>query len=243
MKIQFLSDVHLEFGDFKLPETDADVIVLAGDIHPGVVGIEWALESTTKPVIYVLGNHEFYHYDYKKNLAACRKLAKGSHVHVLERNSVVLNGVRFLGCSLWTDYNLYGQADAHSQLAELGMNDYYMISNGDDNIEASFIAGIHKKSVNWLLKQRSHSEPLVVVSHHAPTERSLHQEPDQDPLLAAYASELSPLIQKLDPKLWIHGHLHFNSDYFVGSTRVMANPRGYTHRLNADFNPTLVVEI
>ena len=243
MKIQFLSDVHLEFGNFKLPKTEADVIVLAGDIHPGVYGVEWALLSTTKPVIYVMGNHEYYHHDYKKNLSACRKMTKGSHVHLLERNSIVLNGVRFLGCSLWTDFNLYGQADLHSQLAELGMNDYHMISNGDDKLQASFIASIHKKSVSWLAKQRSHPEALVVVSHHAPTERSLHQEPGNDPLLAAYASELCPLIQKLEPKLWIHGHIHFNSDYFVGSTRVMSNPRGYIHRLNPEFNPILVIEI
>ena len=243
MKVQILSDIHLEFGDFYLPPTDADAIILAGDIHPGVGGIEWALEATKKPVFYILGNHEFYHHDYKKTLTACRKLAKDSHVHVLENKSFVLKGVRFLGCSLWTDFNLFGEPEAHALEAQFGMNDYHMISNGNTNLHPDFIKTVHQKSIAWLESYIGSKEPLVVISHHAPTAESLHQEDEYDTLLAAYASELSELILKLKPKLWAHGHLHFNSDYKVGNTRVVCNPRGYSHRLNRDFRDNLVIEI
>ncbi len=107
MRIRLLSDLHLETGPFTWEDQGEDVVVLAGDIGVGVTGIEWA-KTIPKPVIYVAGNHEHYGQDIYDNIKAMRACAKGSNVHYLENNAVLLtvNGetVRFLGCTLWTDF-------------------------------------------------------------------------------------------------------------------------------------------
>src|ERR1035437_9712065 len=107
MKIRQLSDIHLETGPFTYEDQGEDVVVLAGDIDVGTAGIEWA-KTIPKPVIYVSGNHEHWGQDIYENLVAMRLAAKGSNVHFLENDEVnlTINGetVRFLGCTLWTDY-------------------------------------------------------------------------------------------------------------------------------------------
>lgn len=109
MKIQLLRDLHIEFGSYRYPDVESDVVVLAGDIHTKTQGIQWALENITdKPVIYVLGNHEYYGKTYPKLIDTAKELAKGSNVHVLENEVLTLGGVNFLGCTLWTDFELFG---------------------------------------------------------------------------------------------------------------------------------------
>ncbi|MDP6044649.1 MAG: metallophosphoesterase, partial [Phycisphaerae bacterium] len=107
MKIQLLSDLHVEFEDYDYPETDADVVVLAGDVHTRDRGLKWAIEHIRdKPVIYVLGNHEFYGRTYPKHIEAVKALAAGGNVHVLENDAVSIDQVNFLGCTLWTDFEI-----------------------------------------------------------------------------------------------------------------------------------------
>ncbi len=78
MKIQILSDLHLEFENFNFYNTDADVVVLAGDVHLGMNGVLWAKKAIqNQPVIYVLGNHEYYRNAYPKLLDKIRKEAEG----------------------------------------------------------------------------------------------------------------------------------------------------------------------
>ena len=109
MKIRVLSDLHLEFHAWTPPPADADVVVLAGDIHVGVGGIEWAREQfPTTPVIYVVGNHEFYGGQLNEVLAALREAADRLGVYLLDSDELVLDGTRFLGATLWTDFALYG---------------------------------------------------------------------------------------------------------------------------------------
>ncbi|TFW72352.1 hypothetical protein C3Y98_04400 [Methylotenera oryzisoli] len=107
MKLRILSDLHLERNPFTYADQGEDVLILAGDIANGIDGIEWA-KAIPKPVIYVAGNHEHWGCDIYENLKAMRKAAKGSNVHFLENKQIdlTLNGetVRFLGCTLWTDY-------------------------------------------------------------------------------------------------------------------------------------------
>ena len=110
MKLHILNDLHIEFEDFAPPATDADVVILAGDIGVGVEGLRWAKDRfLDRPVIYVPGNHEFYHHDL--SLIEELKVQAPEHIHVLNDDQVVIGGVRFLGCILWTDFALFGEAE------------------------------------------------------------------------------------------------------------------------------------
>ncbi len=109
MKIRVLSDLHLEFAVWTPPAADADVIVLAGDIHVGVRGLEWAREQfPSLPIIYVTGNHEFYGGQMQQVSAALRATAERLEIKLLDAGELVLDDTRFLGATLWTDFALYG---------------------------------------------------------------------------------------------------------------------------------------
>jgi hypothetical protein len=124
--IHLLSDVHLETGPYLIPpELDFDILVAAGDIGPVAQAIEW-LESLGKPVVYVLGNHEYWGQEYSNVLSQAKSAAIGTQVHVLERTSAVIQGVRFLGATLWTDFGGW-----HADLVRMAisqMRDYSEIS-------------------------------------------------------------------------------------------------------------------
>jgi hypothetical protein len=132
MKIRILSDLHLEFQDWVPPEADADIVVLAGDIHVGVRGIEWARRSFPLiPVVYVPGNHEFYGGSLQVVTEELYVRGKRLGVDVLDGRMAVIGGVRFLGATLWTDFALYG-SDHQSinramTVAQSGMSDFHVI--------------------------------------------------------------------------------------------------------------------
>lgn len=108
MKLYILSDLHLEFGPFVPPQVEVDVIILAGDIHTGTRGIEWAVQYfPDRPVLYVVGNHEYYGNASPRLLDTMRKKTEGSSVHILENTAVELGEVTFYGCTLWTDFQLF----------------------------------------------------------------------------------------------------------------------------------------
>src|SRR5579883_1255301 len=118
MNLHVLSDLHLEFGNLEIPETDADVIVLAGDVHIGARGLEWIkTRFEAKPVIYVLGNHEFYHESIPSLTHQLTTAADTTNVQLLENRAVEVNGWTFLGCTLWTDFELKGTAGISMQVA------------------------------------------------------------------------------------------------------------------------------
>ena len=109
MKLHVLSDIHIEFESFDAPATDADAVVLAGDIDIGRNGLDWALRQfPDKPVIYVLGNHEYYGKAIPRFTEKLREFAAGTNVHILEQEALSLDGATFLGCTFWTDFELFG---------------------------------------------------------------------------------------------------------------------------------------
>lgn len=255
MKIHILSDLHLEFGGLRLPEADADVTVLAGDIGVGLQGIEWALQAIPfhQPVIYVMGNHEFYGQRSMPELwKKAREKVAGTHVHLLENEAVEIGGVRFLGATLWTDFDLFGDREGGMKSA-LDMNDYWNIitnsgagytSNRATRLTPKDTLRMHQESVSWLSQElaKQDSRPVVVVTHTAPHRGSLHPKYEHHGISPAFVSDLDGLVQRAD--LWIHGHTHDSFDYQAGKCRVVCNPRGYAgHELNLDFNPRLVVEV
>lgn len=248
MKIQILSDLHIEFAPYQLMDTDADVVILAGDIHLGTKGGEWALENIRdKEVVYVLGNHELYKEATPRIFEKLEKLTRGTNVHVLENESVLVNGVRFLGCILWTDFKLIDQMDQSLAAAKLQMTDYRKIRVSPEyrKIEPSFTAVWHEQSRKWLEKEldRHHGGQIVVVTHHAPSTNSIPAKALADPICASFASDMDGFVASSGAKLWVHGHIHAAFDYFLGDTRVVCNPLGYPDEPRRGFDPALTVEI
>jgi predicted phosphodiesterase len=248
MRLHILCDLHLEFGTTKIPPTEADVIVLAGDIHLGREGRRWARSQFPgKPVIYILGNHEFYRHSLPELTETLKRETDGSHIHVLENCAVEIEGYTFLGCTLWTDFQLSPDADAAMRAAEEIMCDYSIIEFGPERrvLRARDTARLHSESVAWLRPALAKCDRTrtIVVTHHAPSPRSESPYHAGSPLNPAFASNLDPLIKQSGIPLWIHGHTHYNVDYVIGSTRVVANQRGYPDQLCKGFDPSLVVEI
>lgn len=237
VKIQIVSDLHLEFLEslfpgarFITPAPDADVLILAGDIHNGAHAVrvfgDWPV-----PVIYVPGNHEFYGHDFEQLRAELRIASAGTTVTVLDDESVTLGGVRFLGSTMWTDYRLmpevplkHAMALADRTLADYG---YITVANGNPFSAQSALAQ-HRQSRLWLKEQLALSvdRPTVVVTHHGCSVRSTAKRFAGSPVNGAFMSNLAPLMGP-NVNLWVHGHVHDTFDYEIKGTRVVANPRGY----------------
>lgn len=261
MKIQLASDLHLEFLEQRFPgyrvvePADADLLVLAGDIHRATQAID-TFADWPVPVLYVHGNHEAYHEQYGELLPRLRARAAGGNVHFLENDALVLGGVRFLGCCLWTDYRLPAFAQQVAmQEAERTLLDHRMIHIGERLLTAEDALQLHQASRRWLEAQlaQDFAGPTVVISHHAPHPLSIHPRYAGSPLNGGFVSDLTPLLARAN--LWLHGHVHDSFDYEIAGTRVVANPRGYAaNRLgaatpaelaweNPDFDPRLVIEV
>jgi predicted phosphodiesterase len=250
MKLLILSDLHLEFSNLSFADTEADVIILAGDIANSDHGIHWARTVwPTKEIIYVAGNHEFYGYNRLEVLARLRIASRETGVHFLDNEEVVINGVRFLGATLWTNFKLFGE-DIYMDCmleGESNLNDFRVIKEGERNFSALDSINLHNASVAWLTKaiREPFDEKTVVVTHHLPSADSVVARFKKDLLSACFASKLDHLMGK--PVLWVHGHTHDNLDYEIRSTRVVCNPRGYCRyegdNENFDFNQNFIVDL
>ncbi len=247
MKIQLLSDLHIEFQPFDYLDNEADVVVLAGDIHLKTQGLQWAIKHIDKPVIYVMGNHEYYGAAYPRLLEKARPLLAGTQVHLLENDCLTLDGVNFLGCTLWSDFELYGNARTSGYHCQQVMNDYKKIrrSPGYSKMRSIDTALIHRHSRDWLAKQliEKVGQTNVVVSHHGPSEQSVPAQYLNHPTTAAYVSSLEAFIEQCRPDYWLHGHLHASSDYWIGDCRVLSNPRGYPGEENTLFDAGMCFEL
>jgi Icc-related predicted phosphoesterase len=247
MKLHILSDLHTEFVDFDPPETDADAVILAGDIGVGLEGLGWAARHfPDRPIIYVPGNHEFYGHDIA--LTTALKSEAPENITVLSDDSLVLGGVRFLGSTLWTDFKLHGEAEAWfaRQRARQSMNDFTNIRNGERRFRPEDSVVLHEASRSWLASELdlSFDGPTVVVTHHLPVSMSIASRYTNDPLNPAFASSLEGLIEHYQPTLWVHGHTHQPFDYELFGTRVVCNPRGYPgEHGDTGFRPDLTVVV
>ena len=251
MKIRVLSDLHLEFQDWNPPDAQADIVVLAGDIHSGTRGIEWARRQfPVTPILYVPGNHEFYGRDMEETLSDLQKTGRRFGVDVLHGRGATIGGARFLGATLWTDFALHG-ADGPSLRramtdAKYGMSDFSLIRHGAHGLfRPEHARAMHLEQVCWI-RERLADEfngPTVLVTHHLPHPRSIHRKYRGSALNPSFASDLSHLV-RAPVAVWIHGHTHESCDYLESGTRVICNPRGYgPFELNAAFDPILTIEI
>jgi Icc-related predicted phosphoesterase len=234
MKIHVMSDLHLEFSHFTAPGTDADVIVLAGDIGIGANGLRWAATQEAffgKQIIYLSGNHEYYGTRLERTAIELRAVAKELGIHYLDNDAVDIGGVRFVGATLWTDFELFGivQCPLALDIARSRLTDCSRIVYGTTGwIRPEKMIELHRISRRFIEDRLDDAPPgcRVVITHHAPSMRSIPERRRKSLLSAAYGSNLDDLVGKAD--LWIHGHVHESYDYDIGNCRVVCNPRGYT---------------
>ena len=246
MRIRILSDLHLEFAPISLPEVDADLVVLAGDVHTKRDGLAWIRDAfPDQPGIYIAGNHEFYGEKTPGLLAKLKADAAGTKIHVIENEVVQRNGWRFSGCTLWTDLALFGGSrigaidHGHERLsADPAFGD---VSADQANRYPGLAPRVRRENQGVLATGDPRSS--VVVTHHPPSARSSPGDRGYDPVSCAYASHLDEWIESDGPRLWIHGHIHHSQNYRIGNTRVIANPHGYSDHRNPDFVPDLVVDL
>lgn len=255
MKIWIFSDIHLEFGrPFPAtPPGDIDVIVCAGDVvDRGIVpSIEWLAKSfgSDVPVVFVAGNHEFYRSFLIDSIAAANALRdRYPSIHFLDDRGVVIDDVLFAGATLWTDFRLFGSNPETSMwFAQQGMNDYKRINLSKQPFRKFKPINAfrrHDASIKFLTESLSRADvrKKVVVTHHAPSLRSISRWFRDDTLAPCYASDCDTFIREAEPDLWVHGHVHQRMDYMLGFTRIVCNPRGYPGEATA-FDANLVIEI
>lgn len=249
MRIHILSDLHMEFGEVQIPRVDCDLVILAGDISTKWHGVQWALRQWPDvPVLYLLGNHEYYGENFPSLVEKLKALTEGSNVHVLENDAVAVGGYAFFGATLWADLALHGAWQDGAAEAGTQMNDYRRIRNSEQGyrkLEPRDTRERHLLSRQGLeiFLGRTPPEKSVIVTHHAPSLFSLPEHRRAELLSCAYTSRLEPLIQQYQPRLWIHGHIHHSQDYRIGNTRVVANPRAYPDDPNRDFALDFVVTL
>jgi predicted phosphodiesterase len=248
MRLHILSDLHLEFEPFTPPAVEADVVILAGDVGTGRNGLKWALKTfPDRPVIYVLGNHEFYGQKLQKLIKELQELADGTNIRLLENEQCSIGEVVFLGATLWTDFGLNGNPVVSEVVAQTGMNDYRRIRTLPrySRLRPSDTRRLHMQSRQRLEDQvfSLKGRKVVVVTHHAPSRESIPPAFDGDACNPAFASDMSRFIVESEARLWVHGHIHCCCDYAVGKTRVIANPRGYPTEPRTGFDPGLIVEV
>ena len=277
MKIAVCSDIHLEFGPIELNNTDnANVLILSGDIcvakdlphsdsKKGDISRNFFRMCALRfpHVLYVMGNHEHYHGDFATTGKIIKEeLAQYANVHLLDRETKVIDDVTFIGGTLWTDMN---KEDGITLMHMKDMmNDFRCVKNsfrkrhyrdtlGNPHSQASNFTPDdavedHKKMLEYIkiMVEGKHDQKFVVVGHHAPSKASTHPRyVDETIMNGGYSSDLSEFI--LDHpqiKLWTHGHTHENFDYLIGSTRIVCNPRGYiNYEASADKFTLKTVEI
>lgn len=265
MKIQILSDLHNEFlrnakkiPDHKwsgsIPETETDIIILAGDIDTGTKGAEWAIaesERLAKNIIYVLGNHEFYGHEYSSVKRKVSQLCKGTGVHCLDPEVYIQDGVRFIGATLWTDYkaDISVPQDLAMFYVDKALTDHRVIKYKSGGSYRRFkphdALAIHLKELNWLAKQLSHDHEgkTVVVTHHGPHPVCQHPAFSVSEMSGAFHSDLGALIEKNDIDVWVYGHTHANLDEVILNTRIISNQAGYPGENVGSFDAGFIIDL
>ena len=253
MRLHILSDLHLEHhaSGRPIPQVEADIVILAGDIHRHCEGLGWARRQfPDTPIIYVPGNHEFYDACMPRMRDKLAEEAKRYAIELLDNRAVTLNGVLFIGTTLWTDFALYSDDTAHDAaqtmaLAARRMPDFRVISTAPyEPLTPQFSQQLHYQAVAWLtsaLNSPWHG-PKVVVSHHAPLGDCIPARYSGDRLSPAFASHLIHLMGRMD--MWIHGHVHEPVDIVRSGTRIVANPGGYPHEfVPMRFKPRFTLDL
>ncbi|MDB5972798.1 MAG: metallophosphoesterase [Hydrocarboniphaga sp.] len=229
-----------------LPSVGEDLVVLAGDIATGVAGIQWAKRAIKgRPVVYVLGNHEFYGQDFDDLIVEARAMCAGTHVHFLENGLVDLAGYRILGCTLWTDFQLLGAdvAGDAAAYASVTMADYSAIRRTGRRLSVRDTVARCHESRAWLSKQITAStQPLLVITHHAPSFCTMNPMFEGQISNAAFHNGFDDLIRP-PVRAWIHGHNHYSISQRVNEIPVVTNQRGYPNEDVGEFRWDQMIDL
>lgn len=260
MLVRLMSDLHLEFGrdpDPIIPPMAEDmdsILVLAGDIDMGSQACDVFLPDLStrfKAVLYVLGNHEFYRQDHGDLANEIRsELEDFPNIHLLDDEAIVIDDVRFVGSTLWTDC---GRRNPTSMvLIEQGMSDYSEIRLQGNRLRVTDTIEFHRKAVDFIQGQleEKHEGPTILITHHLPSFRSVHPMylgPMHAPLNHGFYSDLDWLMHTYDITYWLHGHTHQTHNYDLFDVKVRMNPLGYgdldTGLENLRFDPQFRIEV
>lgn len=257
MRIYLASDIHVEFHkSFTTPSESVDVVVLAGDIHTSknVLAVAAEFHERCKaPVILVLGNHEFYGTDYVAHLARLRAKATAMEgIHLLERESLVIGDVRFLGCTLWSNFELHGHRYSNACMREalLGIADFSSIKFEGQRFLPEHAAALFRRSYDWLEAQLAtpFSGQTVVISHFLPHRAGIHRmhAGERDFLTAYFTADCSDLMDIYPIDIWMHGHTHNSIDLLLDNgVRLVSNMRGYPNEpyVYTQFNPEKIIKL
>ena len=242
MKLQILSDLHLDINyrqPYQLKDKDTFTIV-CGDIAGSMDKTCAWLDVNVKQGLFVAGNHMFYSEPTRTlqqiTQAYGERYPLTNELSFLNDTAKIVNDVVFVGGTLWTDYCLFGTSAAPmcKLLAEQGMNDFRFgrVQHGKkiarltaDDCERAFHASV--ATIDEVARQYPDKQ-VVVITHHAPSLRSVDEQYVNSALTAAFACNLEDfIVAHPNIKLWCHGHVHTFKDYKIGQCRVVCNPLGY----------------
>jgi len=247
LRVRILSDLHLNHREWSVPRASADLVVLSGDITNGTEGIYWARENfPSGPIVYVAGNQECYGHNIDDLIPELRAVAREQDVSFLEQDVLQIDGVRILGATLWTDFNLFGRRNHWITRDAVRTDrpvDRKVIHTSKGLLTPAAMIERHEQTLSWLKAEldKNYDGKTVVVTHHVPTRLGLPPLWRDDYSSAAFASHLDWLFPDVD--VWICGHTHTATDFQAGRCRVVINPRGRTVGSQNGFNPELVIEI
>jgi len=238
MKIQYMSDLHLEFGDMEVPPRIGDVLILAGDIHIGAKAISWINECAEvfPHVIYILGNHEFYNYNISTLAGKINEELTAENVHLLDNTLIEIEGTRFIGSTLWSII---------SEEAANQMNDFQLITNTTRPFSWRDAHKKHEVATQFIKDSLSKDLPNVVVTHHCPSIKCIDtlRYPDNSMNTGYYTQILEEFSGK-NIKAWVCGHTHASFNFNEEGIQVLGNCRGYIgYEANPEFDATLTYEI
>ena len=242
MNIQYMSDLHLEFGAMDKPPVNGDVLVLAGDIGVGEGAVDWINEVAQdfKDVIYILGNHEFYHNDVPKLIEVLRQPGIFEpNVHFMNNDTIIIDGVKFAATTLWADM---------LPTAFYSMNDSNYIKYAGRHMVLEKVQGMFLENQEFLKKN---NDADVVITHHCPHIKSINTARyPNDKMNSGYYTNILGQYYGSNIKHWICGHTHSATKYEAYGINVYNNCRGYVGYGNGpqgcevtDFDPGAIFEV
>lgn len=266
MKLQLLSDLHLEFRPYTFELADADAVIIAGDCGP-ILNVENKLSAILKsipvPVFVVLGNHDVYGtamtIDDNGVLQPSPYIRaffnRFPHVTLLHNTVTMFKGVCIAGTPLWTDFSCYGESEKAQLAAARGISDFYSTLVHADTpsgpsrrlLRPEDLLLSFQGTIDWLrdVLREYTAVPTVVVSHWLPSTKCItlfFRQPQFMPLNPYFASNCEQLMGR-NLKAWAYGHTHVPSDLVISGTRVVSNPRGYNAAENPSFDPRFTIEV
>jgi predicted phosphodiesterase len=254
MRAQVMSDLHIDYpGARGIPRLEQGValVIVAGDTCQGLVRAVEALRRAfpNSEIATVAGNHEYYGYCLPEELEAGRARAKELGVHLMENDTVVMEPLRVIGATGWTDYEGFGEA-----LREPGMRNAYVAMQDHKKIKWSRdpwkrfrpqeARALHLQSRAYIeaALAQPHAGKTLILTHHPGTIEAVAPEFQRSLTSLAYFSELLPIVDRYQPHWWVSGHTHVSMNYRRGRTRMISNPCGYADE-NSLFDPLFTIEV